>query len=91
MQQWLEHLWSACLIAAYVQECCQVYHKSSALAPDSPEKLIRARYSAFVKRDFKFLRDTSHPDNPALKGSTTAPDVEVQKHCTYEEDVSPRM
>eukprot|EP00775_Hariotina_reticulata_P012708 gene12708-12838_t len=70
------------------KECCQVHHKSRAPAPDSPEKLVRARYSAFVKREFKFLRATSHPDNPALKGSTTAPDVEVQKHCTYEEDLA---
>jgi uncharacterized protein YchJ len=55
------------------------------LAPPTPEALVRARYCAFVKRDAKFLRATSHPDNPALAGSsTTLPDGSV-KQCSYEE------
>jgi SEC-C motif-containing protein len=54
------------MAAPSTQKCCEVFHKSAAAHPD-PESLLRARYSAFVKRVPKFLRATSHPDNPALK------------------------
>lgn len=70
------------------QECCQPYHKSAVLAPDTPEKLVKARYSACVKRDAKFLRSTSHPDNPALKGSSATLADGTTKQCSYEEDLA---
>lgn len=74
------------------------FHKSKSLWPDQPQQLVAARYAAFagankddkdnLMRSMKFLRRTSHPDNPALKGSTTAPDAGVQKQCSYEEDLA---
>jgi hypothetical protein len=30
----------------------------------------------------------NHPDNPALKGSSTAEGAGVQKTCTFEEDLA---
>jgi hypothetical protein len=41
-------------------------HKSAAAQPD-PTRLMKARYSAWVKRLPKYLRATSHPDNSALQ------------------------
>ncbi|WIA23957.1 hypothetical protein OEZ86_007215 [Tetradesmus obliquus] len=70
-------------------DCCQRFHKSaSASISADPTQLVAARYSAFVKKDFKFLRRSSHPDNPALKGSSTAEDAEVQRNCSFEEDLA---
>lgn len=70
-------------------DCCQRFHKSaSALISADPTQLVAARYSAFVKKDFKFLQRSSHPDNPALKGSSTAEDAEVQRNCSFEEDLA---
>ncbi|KAF6260258.1 hypothetical protein COO60DRAFT_906930 [Scenedesmus sp. NREL 46B-D3] len=70
-------------------DCCQRFHRSSSASVSAaPQQLIAARYSAFVKKDFKFLRRSSHPDNPALKGSSTADDAGVQRQCSFEEDLA---
>ena len=41
--------------------CCEVYLKGQKSA-ESPEKLMRSRYSAFVKGDFDYVKSTWHPD-----------------------------
>lgn len=43
-------------------QCCGTYHQNIALA-ETPEKLMRARYSAFVKKNFDFLLDTTAPNH----------------------------
>lgn len=69
-----------------------MFHKSAAAHPSTPERLVQARYSAFVKKVPKYLRTTSHPDNPALQGSKTTIDDgaggQQEKQCTYEEDLA---
>jgi SEC-C motif-containing protein len=78
-----------CFVCSISQDCCQRFHKSSSASISAdPQQLIAARYSAFVKKDFKFLRRSSHPDNPALKGSSTADDAGVQRNCSFEEDLA---
>jgi SEC-C motif-containing protein len=47
-------------------ECCGRYPRGAAEAPTA-EALMRARYSAFVRRDAAYLRHSWHPD--------TCPDV----------------
>jgi SEC-C motif-containing protein len=42
-------------------ECCGRYHRRAAEAPTA-EALMRARYSAFVRRDPAYLRHSWHPD-----------------------------
>jgi len=42
------------------EACCEVYHKRSK-QPESAEVLMRARYSAFVKNEIKFIGETHVP------------------------------
>jgi len=42
--------------------CCAPYHKGTP-AP-TPEKLMRARYSAYAAGDARFIIRTTHPDSP---------------------------
>lgn len=43
------------------EKCCGPYHES-ATYPETAEKLMRARYSAFVKNKVGFIADTHVPD-----------------------------
>ncbi|MEP3264299.1 MAG: YchJ family metal-binding protein [Hyphomicrobiales bacterium] len=40
--------------------CCAPFHKGEAL-PQTAEKLMRSRYSAFVKAEITYLKDTYWP------------------------------
>jgi SEC-C motif-containing protein len=42
-------------------QCCQQYHSNIAVA-DTPERLMRSRYCAFVLSHFHYLISTHHPD-----------------------------
>ena len=46
--------------------------------------MLRARYSAMALGYAFYLKASSHPDNPALKGSDTDPSTGVKRHCTFE-------
>ncbi|WP_369941947.1 YchJ family metal-binding protein [Xanthomonas medicagonis] len=55
-------------------QCCGRYHAGAA-APDA-ESLMRARYSAYVRRDADYLRASWHP-------STRPADLELDTHTTW--------
>lgn len=40
--------------------CCQPFHTKKA-TPQTPEQLMRSRYSAYVKKEMKYLFATHHP------------------------------
>lgn len=42
-------------------KCCEPYHKGKEFAKTA-EALMRARYSAYVKAEINFLKETLHPD-----------------------------
>jgi SEC-C motif-containing protein len=42
-------------------QCCEPYHLDRAVA-ETPERLMRSRYSAFVLSQFRYLISTHHPD-----------------------------
>ncbi len=42
------------------RRCCSPYISGETLA-ESPERLVRARYTAFTRADMKFLTRTYHP------------------------------
>ncbi|MBT3235814.1 MAG: YchJ family protein [Bdellovibrionales bacterium] len=44
------------------QNCCEPYHSQTAL-PDTAEKLMRSRYSAYVEARTDYLHQTIHPDH----------------------------
>lgn len=49
-----------CGSAENYDKCCEPFH-SEAQSPDTAEKLMRARYSAFVKNQIKFIESTHVP------------------------------
>ena len=50
----------ACSSAKPYSECCQTYHSKSAFA-QTPEQLMRSRYSAYALHLVDYLWDTTHP------------------------------
>ncbi|MEO1066230.1 MAG: YchJ family metal-binding protein [Pseudomonadota bacterium] len=42
------------------EACCQPFHTGDAL-PDTAEQLMRSRYTAFVKSEIDYLKDTTWP------------------------------
>ncbi|PSC68836.1 zinc chelation isoform B [Micractinium conductrix] len=53
-----------CGSGAAFKECCQRYHEGA--LPETPEQLMRSRYSAYVKANWRYVEDTTHPLNPLL-------------------------
>eukprot|EP00976_Prorocentrum_cordatum_P096250 1190489-Prorocentrum_minimum.AAC.4 len=52
-------------------DCCGRYHtQADAVEPDA-ETVMRARFSAYVKREFDYIVRTTHPDNPDLNRQDT--------------------
>ncbi|EFJ41723.1 hypothetical protein VOLCADRAFT_107562 [Volvox carteri f. nagariensis] len=70
------------------QACCQRYHKSLTVQAPTAEALLRARFSAYAKREWKYVVRTTHPANPNVKG-TVSEDGKVR--TTFEEDVKVSM
>uniref|UniRef100_A0A7S2QSU7 YchJ-like middle NTF2-like domain-containing protein n=1 Tax=Chlamydomonas chlamydogama TaxID=225041 RepID=A0A7S2QSU7_9CHLO len=64
--------------------CCQRLHKQQLLKASGPEELLRARFAAYVKRDWKYLVRTTHSKNPARAGSTSQ-DGKIK--TSFEQDV----
>ncbi|WP_343650607.1 YchJ family metal-binding protein [Stenotrophomonas sp.] len=61
-----------CGLAAPYAACCGRYHAGEA-APDA-ERLMRSRYSAYVRQQADYLRQTWHPDTrPAELSLDDAP------------------
>lgn len=61
-----------CGLAAPYAACCGRYHAGEA-APDA-ERLMRSRYSAYVRQQAEYLRQTWHPDTrPAELSLDDAP------------------
>ena len=70
------------------KECCQPYLKSQVVIAPSPEAVLRARFSAFSKKDVKYIKNTTHPLNPARQGSTSE-DGKVK--TSFERDIQVSM
>jgi len=51
-----------CCSGVEFANCCQPYLNGS-LAPETAEKLMRARYTAYTRADVPFLMDTLHATN----------------------------
>lgn len=45
-------------------ECCYPFHKGYE-KPETPEQLMRSRYSAYALKNAKYIIATTHPDNEA--------------------------
>ncbi|HBF07165.1 MAG TPA: hypothetical protein DHW71_02590 [Gammaproteobacteria bacterium] len=61
-----------CCSGQTLEQCCGPYIYTTAKAPDAVA-LMRSRYTANVKKAFKYLADTWHQDNrPAKMGAGKA-------------------
>lgn len=62
--------WLRCAVLC-MQLCCEPYHKSShgaaLVKAPSAEAVLRARFAAFAKKDWKYVVSTTHPENPARR------------------------
>ena len=47
--------------------CCGALHAAGAAADAEPEAIVRARFSAYVKGDAKFVVSSTHPDSPDMR------------------------
>ncbi|MCC5856382.1 MAG: Zn-binding protein [Idiomarina sp.] len=68
-----------CGLDATFSECCGRFHagaRSGDAVAETPEQLMRSRYSAFVMGDEAYLRFTWHPD--------TCPDVDLSEGPDWE-------
>lgn len=70
------------------QSCCGRYHRSLTIQAPTPEAVLRARFSAYAKKEWKYVVRSTHPDNPNTKGTVSA-DGKVR--TTFEEDVKVTM
>ncbi|GLI69777.1 hypothetical protein VaNZ11_014466 [Volvox africanus] len=70
------------------QTCCQRYHKSFTVQAPTAEAVLRARFSAYAKKEWKYVVRTTHPANPNIKG-TVSEDGKVR--TTFEEDIKVSM
>ena len=55
----------ACSSGKIYAECCQPYHLETAV-PQTPEQLMRSRYSAYALHLVNYLWDTTHPSKQYL-------------------------
>ncbi|KAG1659740.1 hypothetical protein FOA52_006010 [Chlamydomonas sp. UWO 241] len=69
-------------------DCCQKLHKVQQMKSTGPEQLLRARFAAYVKRDWKYVVRTTHSAAAARAGSTSA-DGKIK--TTFEQDVKVTM
>ena len=60
--------------------CCEPFHKGK--LPDSAEKLMRSRYSAFAKGKVGYLVKTTHPKSPSFEKDTVKWRKDLKRHCT---------
>jgi SEC-C motif-containing protein len=58
------------------KRCCKRFHDGTPV-PDA-ESLMRARYSAYVVGDKRYIRTTTHPESPHHRDDIAAWDREIQ-------------
>lgn len=71
--------------------CCgRFLDRSRGLMPDTAEALMRSRYTAYVRRDEDWLRETWHPDTrpqePVTEDGVTWLGLEVRRHDIQDDD-----
>lgn len=57
------------------RECCSVYHQGK--EPETPQKLMRSRYSAYAMNNIDYIIRTTHPRNPIVSQSRNAWKAEI--------------
>lgn len=68
-----------CGSGAPYADCCEPFHRG--LEPPDPERLVRARFSAFARGEHRFLFRTLHPDHDDRGRSERAFVEALAKHA----------
>jgi SEC-C motif-containing protein len=66
------------ILMAY-SDCCEPFHLESAL-PETPERLMRSRYSAYYLGLGQYIFDTHHAD---FRGNVSVEDFELSAKSTH--------
>lgn len=67
--------------------CCEPFHKGKQL-PNSAEKLMRSRYSAFAKGKVGYLVKTTHPKGSGYENDKVKWRKSLKAHCESTQFVS---
>ena len=60
------------------ETCCQAYHKGTAF-PETPELLMRSRFSAYAKGLTEYIIQTTHPMNEDAQTPMDERMAEIQR------------
>lgn len=63
---------------AKLKQCCARYHRGR---PASPPALVRARYTAYVLGQVRFIIDTTHPTAPHYVEDRSAWRAQLAAYC----------
>jgi SEC-C motif-containing protein len=63
-------------------KCCQPFHKELHL-PATALELLRSRFSAYALKQFDYLINTTHPNNPEYKTNKNAWRKELQANTQH--------
>ena len=61
-------------------KCCKLYHDGR--LPDSAEKLMRSRFSAYAVGNADYIIDTTHPANPGYTTERATWKEDIGRFCT---------
>ena len=61
------------------RECCAPYHEGRKL-PESPRVVLQTRYTAFLRRDLRYIIETTHPNNADYREDKVAWVRDLNRH-----------
>lgn len=61
------------------KKCCGPLHEGKPAA--TPDRLVRARYCAYVLSNVKYIMQTTHPDSPHRRDDELLWQRELRDHC----------
>lgn len=68
--------------------CCQRFHDNQIIKASTPVQQLRARFSAYATKEYRYIVRTTHRDNPARSGSSdgkvsTSFEQDVKVTCSW--------
>ena len=63
-------------------KCCGKLHKDpEAFSSATPEQVVRARYSAYAKRDIDFIIQSTHPEHTSFQKDIDHWKQQIKEDC----------
>jgi SEC-C motif-containing protein len=67
-------------------KCCKPYHEGA--LPETAEKLMRSRFSAYAVGNADYIIDTTHPANPGYTTERQTWKEDIARFCTLTQFIS---